>query len=79
VYSVKLRSGTTGKICYLTFETFGSAVNCIETLNATEEGRYTPDDYFEAGRLNYSPQGEVLNERAIETDHVVSYKFKLLQ
>lgn len=73
MYSVKVFSkiGTTTR--YLSFESYPSAVSCIEALTARSPGRYYPEDYFQAGTVSVQPLGEVLNDRAIESDFVISY------
>jgi hypothetical protein len=76
MYSVKLTAA--GITRYLSFETYSSAVNCIAALEATRPGRYYPEDYFEAGTLSVSPKGEVLNDRAIQSDFILSYSYKCI-
>jgi hypothetical protein len=61
---------------YLIFETYSSAINCKCTLEATEQTKYSIEDYFEAGRISRTPDGEVVNEKSIETDFVISYMKK---
>jgi hypothetical protein len=76
MYSVKLAAD--GIIRYLSFETYSSAVNCIAALEATRPGRNYPEDYFEAGTLSVTPKGEVLNNRAIKTDFILTYCYKCI-
>jgi len=76
MYSVKLTAD--GVTRYLSFETYSSAVNCIAALEATKPGRYYPEDYFIAGTLSVTPKGEVLNDRAIATDFILSYSYKCI-
>lgn len=73
MYSVKVFStiGTTTR--YLSFDSYSTAANCIEALAAKTPGNYYPEDYFKAGNLSVQPLGEVLNDRAIESDFVISY------
>jgi hypothetical protein len=77
-YSIKLTDMRGEAVRYLSFETYSSAVNCLAALSAAAPGRYYPDDYFEAGTLSVGPKGEVINERAAVTDHILSYSYKCI-
>lgn len=77
MYSVKIKSSAYQATRFLTFENYMTAVNCIETLQGRENGYY-PEDYFEAGILSKTAKGEVLNDRVIETDFIMTFSYKCI-
>lgn len=78
MYSVKITD--TGRACtrFLSFSNHPTAANCILTLEATEPGSITPEDYFEAGKLSVTPKGEVINERPVVSDFILFYSYKCI-
>jgi hypothetical protein len=77
-YSVKVTTDTGYPIAgYLNFQTYGTAVNF--SLTCRGQTTHSPAEYFEAGTLTEKPTGEVINDIAVQTDHLFSYWNRLVK